>query len=340
VAGVLEADEVAATVESIAALQLDDGMLPWFVGGHADPWNHVEAAMALDVGRRRDEAEAAYRWLATTQRGDGAWHQYYLSGSRVQETTLDANVSAYVATGAWHHYLATGDTGFLAEMWPVVERAVQFVLELQAPGGEILWARHADGTAWSFALLTASSSTYFSLRCALAIAARLDHHRPVWDRAAVALGHAVAQRPQAFLPKDRWSMDWYYPVLVGAVEGESARDRLAGGRPRFLLDDHGTRCVADRPWVTAAETAECAMAHVAAGEHGWGRRLLAATRHLRHTDGSYFTGMVHPERVHFPGGERTSYSAAAVVLAADALGGAGPASALFRSARLYERMGG
>ncbi|MEN3315625.1 MAG: hypothetical protein V7605_1859 [Acidimicrobiaceae bacterium] len=340
VAGVLEAGEVAATVESIAVLQLDDGMLPWFVGGHADPWNHVEAAMALDVGGRRSEAEAAYRWLAATQRPDGAWHQYYLSGSRVKETTLDANVSAYVATGAWHHYLATGDTGFLAEMWPVVEGAVGFVLGLQAPGGEILWARHADGTAWSFALLTASSSTYLSLRCALAIAAHLGHHRPDWDQAAVALGRAVAQRPQAFLPKDRWSMDWYYPVLVGAVEGEAARARLAGGRERFLLDDHGTRCVADRPWVTAAETAECAMAHVAAGEHAWGRRLLAATRHLRHTDGSYFTGMVHPEGVHFPGGERTSYSAAAVVLAADALGGTGPASALFRSERLYERMKG
>ncbi|MGI8776699.1 MAG: prenyltransferase [Acidimicrobiales bacterium] len=340
VAGVLEADEVAATVESIVAVQLGDGMLPWFVDGHADPWNHVEAAMALDVGGRRAEAEAAYAWLAATQRPDGAWHQYYLGGGRVKEATLDANVSTYVATGTWHHYLATADTGFLAEMWPVVEGAVGFALGLQTPGGEILWARHADGTAWSFALLTASSSTYFSLRCALAIANLLGHERPDWARAATALARAIAERPQAFLPKDRWSMDWYYPVLVGAVQGEAAGARLAGGRDRFLLDDLGTRCVADRPWVTAAETAECAMAHVAAGDQAWGRRLLAGTRHLRHTDGSYFTGMVHPERVHFPGGERTTYSAAAVVLAADALGGTSPASALFRGTRQYERMGG
>jgi len=340
VAGVLEAHEVVATVESIVAVQLGDGMLPWFVDGHADPWNHVEAAMALDVGGRRAEAEAAYDWLASTQRPDGAWHQYYLGGGRVKEATLDANVSTYVATGTWHHYLATADTGFLAEMWPVVERAVGFALGLQTPGGEILWARHADGTAWSFALLTASSSTYFSIRCALAVADRLGHERPDWARSATALARAIAERPQAFLPKDRWSMDWYYPVLVGAVQGEAARARLAVGRDRFLLDDLGTRCVADRPWVTAAETAECAMAHVAAGDQAWARRLLVGTRHLRHTDGSYFTGMVHPEGVHFPGGERTTYSAAAVVLAADALGGTGPASALFRGTRQCERTGG
>ncbi len=328
---ILEPTEVEATVAWIAAVQHRDGMVPWFVGGHADPWNHVEAAMALDVGGRRAEAELAYRWLAAIQRADGAWHQYYFADARVKESTLDANVSAYVATGTWHHYLATGDTAFMAEMWPVVERAVGFVLGLQAPGGEILWARHADGTPWSFALLTASSSTYFSLRCALAIADRLGYAQPTWERAVTALGRAVAERPQSFLPKDRWSMDWYYPVLVGAMEGPAARSRLACGRGRFLLDDLGTRCVADRPWVTAAETAECAMAHVAAGEHAWGRRLLSATRHLRDDDGSYFTGMVHPERVHFPGGERTTYSAAAVVLATDGLGGTGPASGLFRA---------
>ncbi len=343
IAGALAADEVAATVETIAAVQLADGMLPWFVGGHADPWNHVEAAMALDVGGRRAEAEAAYRWLAATQRADGAWHQYYLSGAQVKEATLDANVSAYVATGTWHHYLTTGDTGFLTEMWPVVERAVGFVLGLQTPGGEVLWARHADGTPWSFALLTASSSTFFSLRRALAMAERLGHQRSDWELAAAALGRAVAERPQSFLPKDRWAMDWYYPVLAGAVGGRAARARLADGRSRFLLGDQGTRCVADRPWVTTAETAECAMAHVAAGEHGWGRRLLAATRQLRHDDGSYFTGMVHPERLHFPGGERTTYSAAAVVLANDALCGTGRASGLFRASASSSdpaRMGG
>ncbi|MDQ4070767.1 MAG: prenyltransferase, partial [Actinomycetota bacterium] len=116
-------DELEATVETIAAVQQADGMIPWVRGGHGDPWNHVEGAMALDAGGRRAEAEAAYAWLVATQRPDGAWHQYYRAG-RVEEATLDANVTAYVATGVWHHVMATGDDGFLAGMWPVVERAV------------------------------------------------------------------------------------------------------------------------------------------------------------------------------------------------------------------------
>ena len=331
-------------VDSIAAVQQADGMIPWFPGGHGDPWNHTEAAMALTTGGRRAEAEAAYEWLARTQRPDGAWHQYYRSG-RVEETTLDANVTAYVATGVWHHFVMTGDAAFLGTMWPVVDAAMGFVLDLQTPRGEITWARHGDGTPWSFALLTASSSTYASLRGAEKVAAALGHDRPAWAAAADRLQRVIADEPAAFLPKDRWSMDWYYPVLVGAVTGQAARERLAGGYDRFVMDGLGVRCVADKDWVTAAETAECAMAHLAAGEPATAGRLLHWADHLRHDDGSYFTGMVHPQRHHFPAGERSTYSAAAVTLAAAALAGVGPLVPSMRrvehgAAALEDRAGG
>ncbi len=315
--------DLAQTVDTIAAVQQPDGMIPWFRGGHGDPWNHVEAAMALDAGGRRTEAEAAYRWLVATQRPDGAWHRYYRAG-RVEEDILDANVTAYIATGAWHHHRLTGDTGFLEELWPVVDAAMGFALNLQTPRGEVIWARHADGTPWSFALLTASSSTLASLRGASAIATHLGHDRPRWRTAADRLARVIVAEPKAFLPKDRWSMDWYYPVLAGALTGDAARARLAAGYDRFVMDGLGVRCVADKDWVTAAETAECAMAHLAAGEVATARRLLDWVGHLRHDDGSWFTGMVHPQRHHFPAGERTTYSAAAITLAGAALAGAGP----------------
>jgi hypothetical protein len=57
--------------------------------------------------------------------------------------------------------------------------------------------------------------------------------------------------------------------------------------------------------------------------------LLAWTRAHRHDDGSYWTGLVYPKRVHFPDRERTAYTAAAVLLAADAISGASRASGLF-----------
>ena len=325
----LTPDQVARTADAIASWQLPTGMIPWFPGGHADPWNHVEAAMALAVGGRLAEAERAYEWLESIQRPDGSWHQYYVADG-VEQDKFDANVIAYVATGVWHHWLLTGDTGFLEAMFPVVERAVDFVFDLQQPRGEILWARHADGTPWSFALLTGSASMYHSTRAALASARRLGRDREDWSERIQRLGTVVADRPDgAFAPKNRWAMDWYYPVLSGALVGSEARDHLAEHHHAFVMDGLGVRCVSDRPWVTTAETCECALAYLAAGDRRTASDLFATTFALRGDDGHYFTGEVHPDRVHFPADERTTYSAAAVLLADDALSGRTPASRLF-----------
>jgi hypothetical protein len=326
--GIVSSAELARTVDSIAEWQLPSGMVPWFPGGHADPWNHVEAAMALTLGGRVAEAERAYEWLVATQRPDGAWHQYYLA-DRVEQDKLDANVCAYVAAGTWHHYLCTADIGFLSTMWPVVERAIDFVLELQQPRGEILWARHADGTPWSYALLTGSSSICHSLRSAIAIAEHLGHERPDWELSAAALARVVAHEPDAFAPKHRWAMDWYYPVLAGVVRGPDGAERLAARRDAFVMEGRGVRCVSDRPWVTVAETCESALAHLAVGERDIAFELYRWTAQFRHDDGRYWTGTVFPDESRFPADERSTYTAASVVLAADGLTGTSPASALF-----------
>ena len=325
----LTSTEIQATAATIAAVQLPNGLIPWFPGGHADPWNHVEAAMALDAAGWWPEAERAYRWLADTQHDDGSWFQYYLAQG-VENYRLDANCCAYAAVGAWHHFLSAGDAGFLEEQWPVVEAAIEFALRLQQPGGEVLWCVEADGTLGRFALLTASASVYFSLRCAVAVAQALGLERPEWELAAGRLAHAVAQRPEAFEPKDRWAMDWYYPVLSGAVIGATAACRLDERWDEFVMEGRGVRCVSDRPWVTTAETAECVMALHAAGLVASAQGLFDCTRQFRHDDGSYWTGRVFPEEVNFPGGERSTYSAAAVILAVATVDGIGPAAGLFR----------
>src|SRR5262249_12233794 len=74
--GVLSADDVRATVDAIAAIQLPDGNIPWTPGAHTDPWNLIEAAMALDVGGRHTEAVRAYEWLRARQHAAGCWHAY------------------------------------------------------------------------------------------------------------------------------------------------------------------------------------------------------------------------------------------------------------------------
>lgn len=320
--------QLAATAAAIAEVQLPSGLIPWFPGGHADPWNHTEAAMGLLTAGHRNEAERAYEWLCRTQRPDGSWHAYYLPYG-VADPKLDANGVAYVATGVWHHWLATADPGFANTLFPVVDRAIEFVLDLQTGRGEILWARRADGWPWGYALLTGSSSISHSLGCALALAAVVGVERPGWAEARQRLIHTVAHRPEAFAPKDRWAMDWYYPVLAGAVTGAAATARLDAGWDTFVLEGRGVRCVSDEPWVTAAETCECAMAYLRTGDAATSRQLLGWAQRHRDEAGSYHTGIVYPEQVHFPAAETSTYTAAAVILAADALAGVSSTSRLF-----------
>ena len=74
---VVSTEELIETAEAIIDWQLPNGMIPWFPGGHSDPWNHVEAAMALAVTGHLDAAEQAYIWLKDNQLPNGAWHHYY-----------------------------------------------------------------------------------------------------------------------------------------------------------------------------------------------------------------------------------------------------------------------
>jgi hypothetical protein len=334
VAGILTASQVAGTVDAIAAAQLPDGNIPWVRGGHTDPWNLVEAAMALDVGGRHADAVRAYEWLLTRQNENGSWHAYY-QGDAVKDPALDTNVTSYLANGVWHHYLSTGDTAFLEHCFPAVERAIDFALDHQHPTGEIEWDADPDRLEGHGALLTGCSSIYSSLRCAIAIAERLGRERPDWELSLGSLAIAVAHCPERFLDKDRWAMDWYYPILGGVLRGHAAHARVAARWDRFIAAGRGVRCVADQPWVTAAETCELVMALDAIGLADRALQLFDWVQFLRHDDGGYWTGMNFPDdRFHEWGEhytpEQPTWNSAAVVLAANALGGRGPTAGLFR----------
>ena len=323
--GVLTRDELAQTVAAIVAGQHPTGALPW-PDGHADPWDHVECAMALTLGGHLDQARAAYDWLRRTQAADGSWCMKY-QGQRILDADVDTNQCAYVAVGIWQWWQVTGDRSLVELMWPHVRRALDFVLDLQNPGGELSWCRRADGTRDRDALVTGSASTYQAFRCGIALAELMEEPQPEWELGAGLLQHAVAEHPEVFLDKSRFSMDWYYPVLAGAVRGEAGRARIAQRWEEFYVCGLGIRCVSDRPWVTGAETAELVLTLTATGERERGLEILREVQHLRETDGSYWTGLVFDEDVRWPA-ERSSWTSAAVVLAADALAG-GPTLALF-----------
>jgi hypothetical protein len=335
VRGVISSAQLAQTARYILAHQSPDGAIPWFQGEHLDPWDHVEAAMALSVGGHVAEARRAYRWSAENQRADGSWPMKTLAGT-VTEPVADTNQCAYLAVGVWHHWRISQDRGFLHELWPAVRAAIDFVVAQQRPAGDIAWAVDDSGVAAKESLLAGNSSIYQALRCATTLADELGRPEPDWELATAGLGHALTQHRENFADRSRYSMDWYYPVLGGAVQGARARAELAARWRDFVRPGWGARCVDDHEWVTGAETCELVLALDACGDTARAHALFADMQHLRHADGGYWTGYVVPDRAVWPE-ERTTWTAAAVLLAADALGRRSPANGLFRGEGLGPR---
>ncbi|MFG1925375.1 prenyltransferase [Cryptosporangium sp. NPDC048952] len=326
--GVFSTEQCVETASAIAGTQQASGALPWFPGGHTDPWDHVQSAMGLSAAGFLDAAARAYDWCVRTQRPDGTWAEKYV-GDEVTDPSIDTNFCAYVATGVWHHWSITGDRGFVDRMWPVVHRAISAVLRLQTPGGEIRWGRDADGELRSEVLLTGNASMHLSLRCAVALAELVGELVPEWELAAGRLRHALDFHPERFADKSRYSMDWYYPILGGTLPAATTAARLAARWDDFVVPGLGIRCVADQPWVTGAETCELVLALDAVGRKDDALEQFTAMQHLRETDGSYWTGYVYPDATRWPV-EQTAWTAATVILAADALSRTTPASGLFR----------
>ncbi len=331
VPGILTTAQIEQSADALVATQLPSGAIPWFDGGHTDPWDHVQAAMALSAAGRIDDAVRAYEWSRESQRADGSWAIRYENGV-VTDPHTDSNFCAYLATGVWHHWQITADRAFIERMWPVVQGGLDAALTMQRADGAIAWAS-ARGVPLPDALVTGNASIHLSLRCGLALADALDESRPGWELAAARLRHALDDHPEVFEAKATHAMDWYYPVLGGVLTQQAGELRIDERWDDFVVPALGSRCVSTNPWVTGAETCELVLALDVLGRADQAHEQLAAMQHLRESDGSYWTGLVYDENVRWPS-EQTTWTGATVILAADALSRTTPGSGLFRGVGL------
>ena len=239
----------------------------WFAEGINDPWDHVEAVMGLIVAGHYQAALKGFDRLANNQREDGAWFAAYQNNAVADDTRAETNFVAYVATGLWHYFLATGDAATLHDSGQCLEGHNLRFGPAGAKRRDLLGRRqpnrHVKGRAGD----------------------RLQRHIQVprlrlpllapwaktaaWRYARYRLGDALRNKPECFdrtwESKARYSMDWFYPVLTGVISGDAAKQRLSENGT-FVEPGLGCRCVQEQPWVTVAETCELIMACVVAGE--------------------------------------------------------------------------
>ena len=336
----------AAPAGRILQVQEAGGRIAWFEDGPWDPWNHVECAMALTAMGVHDAASDAFDYLAGAQRPDGAWLGEYGNALAMVDRDyisrepapafLDTNFCAYPATAILHYLLATGDVQRVRGWWPMIRDAIDFVLALQRPDGAISWSFEALGTDEDDALLAGNASIAKSLECGLRLATHLGEAAPGWVAARKRLVHTLRHVQGAFDRNGRgarFAMDWYYPVLSGALEQGAAKARLKEGWETFVEPGHGCLCVRDEPWVTVAETAELAMAMIVVGKKRSAHALLEGLKRLRDAGGIYWMGWQCAEQDVWPK-EAPTWTQAAVILAWDALHGTGAHSRILVEPRL------
>ncbi|MEE2526260.1 hypothetical protein V0U79_07765 [Hyphobacterium sp. HN65] len=319
----------------IEALQQGDGAIPWIETGLWDPWNHGESAMALAVAGREQACERALTAMFDRQNEDGSWTGELGAGVPLDETNRylvvenpatakDTNFTGYAAVTLLRSALAMDRPDWLKRYADPVRRAIRAVLDCQTPEGDIVWRQPDPGEDIGLvdSLRAGNACLYKSLECAIRLERLLGGDTGSLIIARARLADALHDKDWRFDRKStdrrRYAMDWYYPVLCGVHTLEESRRRLEAGWARYVIDGLGCRCVADEPWVTAAETAELALACQAVGWTSKARKLIADLAPLAARSGGYWMGWQFQENILWPQ-ERPSWTSGAVILAADAI---------------------
>ena len=112
--------------------------------------------------------------------------------------------------------------------------------------------------------------------------------------------------------------------------GAAARERIHSRWQEFIEPGLGCRCEIQEPWVTVAESCELTLALLAAGERPKAAEVFAWLTQWRDQDGAWWTGYQLVEDMLWPD-EKPTWTAGAILLAADALTGHTDASDLFLS---------
>ena len=336
--------DIRAGAAHIRSFQKPDGSIPWLRAGIWDPWNHGECVMALAVAGDEVSALRGLDGLAARQEGDGGWTGELGAGVPLDAdnkhlipdqpaTARDTNFAGYAAVTVLRSLLALDDARLIDRYGPMVKRAMGFILSCQTSQGDIVWRAPDAGELRENvdSLRAGNACLYKSLECAIRLGDLAGWKTGDWRAARARLGDALHDKDWRFdregIDRRRYAMDWYYPVLAGVSSQEDGRRRLDAGWSRFVVDGLGCRCVADEPWVTAAETAELALACAAAGWPKRARRLIADLKPLAADDGGYWMGWQFAEEVIWPQ-EQPAWTTAAVMLAADAIEGLTPGSDL------------
>lgn len=312
-------------IEVIEACQTAEGAIRWFPDGIWDAWNHSECVIALEALERRSQADMGWNYLLKTQAEDGSWTGQYGNAATIidriylsrddQTQFTDMNFIAYPAVALFHRFQHRGTEEAFPNLWAMTKRAIGFVLGFQKTDGSFPWSAEGVADGNTKALPAANASIHQSLKAAKALAEVFAEPPDYIKRLENAITHLEAYLSIVDAAhSEGHAMDWYYPILSGAIKGPKAANLIDLNWPHFIHDDYGCRCVAHEPWSTTAETAELVMTMLRSGDETRAQQLLDTLKSHMDDDGAYWMGYQWAEDIPWPR-EKPSWTQAAVIIA-------------------------
>ena len=316
----------------IKTIQHKSGAIPSNEDGSHDPWDHIESIMGLNFIKENESSKRAFNWLVKNQNEDGSWFAKYKENIPV-EKNKPTHFGPYISVAALHYYKIFNDKDFLEKLWHAIESAINFSLNLQIKNGTIPWSINEHGEIENDFLLTGSSSILKSIECGLAISYILkkDNNTERWTKSYNLLSKALKNPNGKFdILKDRkrFSMDSYYPILSGCLNEKEIKSYIDKTFSDFYVDGIGIKCVKEEPWITVAETSEFIISLVIQGNVKKSKELLLDLINISDENKIPYMGWQYEENIFWPN-EKPSWTAAALIIAADSVLNFSDASDLF-----------
>ncbi|MAX49326.1 MAG: hypothetical protein CMD75_00650 [Gammaproteobacteria bacterium] len=331
-----EKDIFLRIAKSIKTNQLDSGAIPSNADLSHDPWDHIEAIMGLNFLRDKESSDLALKWLKNNQNKDGSWYAKYSNNDPI-ELNKPTHFGPYISVAALHYFKIFSDKDKLFELWETIKSAIDFSIDLQNSNGTIPWSVDKNNEIENDFLLTGSSSILKSLECAIAISKILDlDSNEKWTKAYESLAYAV-RNPEGLFDKktdrSRFSMDSYYPIISGVLLDYEKEKYIKKIFKDFYVEGMGVKCVVDEPWVTVAETSEFIISLVISNELEEAKKILVEVMNISDSNDIPYMGWQYVENIFWPE-EKPSWTAAALILAADSIFDFSPGSDILKDNQL------
>ena len=167
-------------------------------------------AIALDASGHTDDAEIYWRWMAGAQGSDGSWKTTYSAWDASYLPFVEPendSIGAFIY-GVCRHYQLTGDGTFLRDLWPMVQRAADYVLTRLASNG----FGPADYSIWEEGARGLEHNTYTQTWYVIGFYAiqqlaeqRGDTELADWYAGGAASIMTAFQRPDDAFPPGMWN---------------------------------------------------------------------------------------------------------------------------------------